>query len=241
MLEVFLIFVVILLWVKFYRDSLNQNDYVWISIEGIIGAGKTTLIKSIMPFLEKEFGQDGILVVDEPVDEWIKSGHLENCTKQPYVAQTYFFHTRVERFLKLTKESNAKVIISERSMISDRFVFWDTTCKNGLVTDLAQKTYPALWHTWTRLMRGRTPDIYIYLELDVDNSQKRMRERNRTAEKDVVSNQYQKQLVEAHEKVFLSGKYNTVKISSKQNFRDDEGIAENIAKQIRDLIVQVKK
>ena len=234
MIEIFFILLFFILCLIAYFSSNNRKKSLWISVEGIIGAGKTTLIKSILPHLEDSFGSDTILVVDEPVEKWIESGHLERCTQEPYVAQTYFFHTRVQRFLELTKDGDAKIIISERSMISDRYIFWETTCMNGLVSELAQKTYPHLWSTWTKLLNGREPDLYIYLELDADTSQKRMLERNRSEEKDVVSIDYQKQLVEAHERVFKM--YRTIKISSSRNFRDDPAVARDIAEQIIQII-----
>ena len=237
MIEFLFIALFFILCLVAYFSSNNRKKSLWISVEGIIGAGKTTLIKSIVPHLEDTFGSDTVLVVDEPVDDWIESGHLERCTQEPYVAQTYFFHTRVQRFLDLTKDSNAKIIISERSMISDRYIFWETTCKNGFVSELAQKTYPHLWSTWTKLLNGRQPDVYIYLELDADTSQNRMLERNRSEEKDVVNVEYQKQLIEAHERVFK--KYRTVKISSNRNFRDDPVVAKDIAEQVIQIIKEI--
>lgn len=244
MLGFFLISLIFCFGVKYYIDvvqHIKKKKTVWVSIEGIIGAGKTTLIKNILPHLEEKYGENEILVVDEPVKQWIESGHLEKCTTEPYVAQTFFFHTRVERFIELLSQrddSNLSVIISERSMISDRYVFWDTTCLNGGVTELAQKTYPALWNTWSRLLKGNTPDLYIYLELDVETSQARMRSRNRSAEQEVVSKEYQKQLLDAHERVFFSkdGKYNAVRISSAQNFKDDTSVAKDISDRIIRLI-----
>ena len=239
MLEVLTIVIIMfLLGLLIYGKPNRKHPVKWISIEGIIGAGKTTLIQAITPHLEKHYDGD-VLIVPEPVSDWISSGHLENASIEPYVAQTYFFHTRIETFLKLfntPKGQSAKVIISERSPISDRFIFWETTCSNGLPSELAQKTYPALWSTWMKLLGGMSPDLYIYLTLDVATSQQRMHERNRTCEQSTVTTSYQEQLELAHNEVFLQGEFPSVSISSTRNFRDDPKIAKDIADQIIKII-----
>ena len=199
----------------------------WISIEGIIGAGKTSFIEAIKPYLTDY----NVLVVPEPVEQWIEHGHLAASTTQPYVAQTYFFHTRIELFIKLLEQNpNPDYILSERSFETD-LQFWLLSCKNGLTTELEQKTYPLLWKTWSRLLNGRKPTHYVYLRLDVDTAQQRVYERNRTEELSTTTNDYQKQLFDIHER-FFAGKKNIFILDANRNFRDDPRIAKEMMNKI---------
>jgi len=196
----------------------------WITIEGIISAGKSTFIDAIQPYIADK----SILVVPEPVDQWIASGHLAASTKEAYCAQTYFFHTRIELFNSLLgKNPNVEYIISERSFETD-LMFWQLSCKNGLATPLQERTYPLLWKTWSKLLGGKQPTKHVYLRLDVDTAQKRLAERNRTEELSTVTNEYQQQLFEIHEEEFSGG----IVLDATRNFRDDPDIAREMVNKI---------
>ena len=201
----------------------------WISIEGLIGAGKSSFIEAIKPYINDK----SVLIVPEPVEEWLKYGHLAASTTEPYVAQTFFFHTRIELFLQLLDENpDVDYILSERSFETD-LQFWLLSCKNGLTTKLQEITYPRLWKTWTRLLNGKKPTKYVYLRLDVETAQKRVQERDRTAELSTTTHTYQQQLYDIHEQL-LCKKENTIVLDAKLNFRDDPMIAQNMANKIFD-------
>lgn len=224
-----------------------EKKLLWISIEGIIGAGKSTFIDRIVPILRQHFGEDAIIVVPEPVHTWLESGHLANAAKEPYVAQTFFFHTRIEEMLsRLSSKAGRKahIVISERSPMSDRWVFWKTSCDNKLPSELAEKTYPLLWNTWIRLLQGFSPSLFLYLKLDVNTSQERMRQRNRDCEQDTVTTAYQAQLEKAHDDLF-GGDYVTlpsgqlvpcVQMSSRDDFKSSREVAHTLAERLIDHI-----
>ena len=223
---------------------MEKEDPVWICIEGIIGAGKSTFIDRIVPILKEHFGgEDTVLVVPEPVDIWLKTGHLEKVGDEPYVAQTFFFHTRIVEMLSRLnthKGKKARIIISERSPMSDRWVFWETSCRNNIPTELAQRTYPLLWETWISLLNNMTPSLFVYLKLDVDTSQKRMKQRNRECEQSTVTNKYQTQLEQAHEDLFGNDtivlhngkKIPCVQMSSRDDFKNSSEVATTLAERL---------
>jgi deoxyadenosine/deoxycytidine kinase len=177
---------------------------------------------------------------------WLESGHLEKVAEEPYVAQTFFFHTRITTMRNLLQQSAARIIISERSPFSDRYIFWDIMCENGLPTELAAKTYPLLWETWTTLLGGLMPGLFLYLRLDVDTSQQRMRQRNRECEQDTVTDVYQQQLAEAHERIYggthtpVGGGIPCIQMSSRDDFKNSSDVAsalaERLIKEIEQLI-----
>lgn len=226
----------VLFFLKNYKRSPTKP--IWISIEGIIGAGKSTFIRAILPFLHKKYGAKKVLVIDEPVDLWLRTGHLQASHQEPYMAQTYFFHTRIERFLNLYRE-DVTIIISERSPMSDA-VFWNCTCQERVATPLEKMTYPLLWATWVRML-PIAPSLFVYLApSSVGVAQERMRKRNRTCEQDTVTTTYQERLKEAHDKIFGADNVQVgpklsvrcLPVCSDQNFRDDDGVAQKMAQQM---------
>lgn len=93
-----------------------------VSIEGNIGVGKSTL----MAGLRKRFASSNVVFLDEPVDLWERhgllqamySGQLERCGFQQMAMVT-----RAAMLQKALTSSGAPLIITERSVYSDRECF----------------------------------------------------------------------------------------------------------------------
>lgn len=231
------VLLVLTLLVWFYQRltaKAPRRKPVWVSIEGCIGAGKTTLISRIVPYLKKHCK---VTVVREPVEEWVESGYLAAANEEPYVVQTYFFHTRVLEFLrsvKLNSGDRDHIILSERSLATDAGVFWKVMCQNNIPTSREQETYPKLHAMWKNMLPF-APSLYVYLKLDPSLSQERMRKRNRDCEQDTVTLKYQEQLAEAHDELFseespLEG--DVLIVPGELDFKQDDELAQRIAFQI---------
>jgi deoxyadenosine/deoxycytidine kinase len=103
---------------------------VLISIEGNIGSGKSTLLKIIR---EKYKDNENIIFVDEPVSEWlnIKDSNQNNILelfykdkkKYSFSFQILAYITRLRKILEAIENNKDKIIICERSIYSDKFVF----------------------------------------------------------------------------------------------------------------------
>ena len=97
-----------------------------ISIEGNIGSGKSTIMK----YLKKN---TNFIFLDEPVEEWlrIKDKNDKNCLelfyenkeKNSFWFQIMAYITRLRNLLRAIEEHSNKIIISERSIFTDHFVF----------------------------------------------------------------------------------------------------------------------
>jgi deoxyguanosine kinase len=105
----------------------KEAEMTLISIEGNIGAGKSTLIE----LLKTKF--PSVVFVDEPVDVWgtvkdsrgvtILEKYYENQTRYAFAFQMMAFITRVSR-LRTALESNPhSIIVTERSVFTDREIF----------------------------------------------------------------------------------------------------------------------
>ena len=98
-----------------------------ISIEGNIGSGKSTFIS----FLKKNF--DDICFVDEPVQEWLNivdennnnliQNFYKDKKKYGYLFQNFAYITRIKKLNDAIKNSKKQIIITERSIESDKYLF----------------------------------------------------------------------------------------------------------------------
>ena len=173
---------------------------MWVSIEGLISVGKSTLLGQVREHIPN------IVVCREPVDKWIASGMLqlsyEDPQKYSFPAQCMFFDTRVDQINEVWQPG--KVMVSERSPFSDK-LFWETKRRNGDVNDTLHSVYENMWKKWQKLTPKECPDLFIYLDASLETCMERLKKRGREAENSVTM-EYQRILKEVHEEVFGQGK-----------------------------------
>ena len=108
---------------------MAQSKPVILSIEGNIGAGKTTFLKLVRDSLELPFE-----IIEEPVAEWKKitggsTNQQENLLKlfyeDParwgYAFQSYCYFTRIREWSNMKQDLKPNVYLFERSVHSDKF------------------------------------------------------------------------------------------------------------------------
>lgn len=171
-----------------------------IDIEGIIGAGKTTLIeKVIVPFFEDQGLR--VTMVPEPVEEWTEILPLfyKDPSRWGYHFQTKALYDRIRVSEQVWKDCDADVIIMERSIWSDE-IFMKTLQRCGEITEMEVKHYHNLWDMARRLMPFK-PNVIFFLKPSIDTVMKRVEERARDGE-DGISRDYQITLQTVHEEDF---------------------------------------
>ena len=118
------------------------------SIDGNIGSGKSTLIKKLKTKLKK-INNLKIIYLQEPVDDWknIKDENNINLIENYYKNQTkwgfsFQITTLISRIaqLKNLKEDNI-IIITERSISSDKNVFCSMLHNNNIINTLDYNIY----------------------------------------------------------------------------------------------------
>ncbi len=203
----------------------------WVSLEGGVAGGKTTFLEKVLPHMTRK-----CIIVPEPVEEWEQSGVLKRSYEDnnfKFAAQCVFFTSRIRKFRDLYHR-DGKLYISERSPFSDK-LFWNVNCHDD--PDL-HEAYMDMWKEWQRLLPIARPKLFIYLQTSVDTCMERMAERNRDAESG-VSREYQAKIIGEHELVFSGNivllpdgtTVPCIVIDGEQNYRDNEDIAKEIAKQ----------
>ena len=146
------------------------------SIEGNIGAGKTTILKIIgKTFKDVSF-------VEEPISKWQNLGGenlLEKFYKNPerwcYSFEFYSMLTKVEALIKASNTKKS-IIIIERSLLSNK-IFIDISKK---LDKLNNMEYNMLLKTWDFYIQNVYPQLsgIIYLNTPVDVCVNRIIQRN---------------------------------------------------------------
>ena len=211
-----------------------SQEKIWVSIEGLIGSGKSTYIKRMLPYLEAHFGKGSVAIVKEPVDDWSEylSKYATDPVRYSFLFQIYAFHTRQKEFNQVMQDNpSATIFISERSPLTDRYVFWDANSALYPLDRLEIDTYPLLWETWQKLYPMSLSKM-IYLDLPLDTCESRIKERNRDSEVGSITIKYQELLRKKHEILFEYTDIPYTVISSRVNYRDNEEITKNCAQQL---------
>jgi len=170
-----------------------------ISLDGNIGVGKTTLIEHI----KKRF--PNIIVVPEPVDMWtqLKDSEGRNLLELFYKdKQRWAFSFQqaamLSRLLLLQKAvEDAKpgqIILSERSVLTDRFVFAEMLHHSGDLNPIEW----TLYQYWYKAFGSMLPMAgLLYINTGVDTAYRRIQSRGRGGEGE-ISKEYLEALDRQH-------------------------------------------
>lgn len=203
-----------------------------VSIEGLIGGGKTSLIASFMAELAARRPDLKVCYVPEPVKEWLQVGALqrfyasaekENRADAVYVFQTFTYVTRIKAVLQALREApDADILLTERTVLTDRHVFM------GVQEELVGAELMAMYGAWCDLFAellaplDLSEALYVYLRPSVETCMARVQQRARAGEIEAardgaaeaparkplgaggVSEGYQRTLLRAHD-AFLLG------------------------------------
>lgn len=189
---------VIVSYTSTYRKNyINKGEFCNMSIvvDGIIGAGKTTVAKMVSEHL------------DIPMFEELKNDDLENTIEHRMLDKFYADQSRWsaiiqvmflnERFRDLkTIENSNQFAILDRSIYGDE-IFAKTINKRGNMTDDELTIYQELLHNM--LEHINPPKLLIYLDVSIDTAMERIRNRHRGTEADMIPEDYMIDLRETYE------------------------------------------
>jgi len=203
----------------------------WFSIEGTIGAGKSTMCRKLRDRLPE------LNIIEEPVQKWVDVGILNAFYNDPkryaYTFQTFTFLTRLEEITSNVDGADLRIV--ERSVFSDRYVFAETLRKTGEISEMEWKMYEQWW-TWATnesVRRIGNPVGFVYLRASPEVAHARIQKRSR-GEEAGVSLEYIRQNVDAHD-TWLA-RENTLVIDVDDDFEDDPARFDAIVEQIRAFI-----
>jgi len=162
------------------KTDMKSRPFI-VSIEGNIGAGKSTMLKHFQKYSDVE-------IVPEPVAEWCDvKGHnlLQKLYEDPkrwsFQFQSYVQLTRLQL---LNKKTTSSVKIIERSIQNNRFCFLENAKKDGSLSG-AELEVLFSWYNWLDKNLGLPLDLIVYLRTSPEVAYERLRQRGRKEESDV--------------------------------------------------------
>jgi deoxyadenosine/deoxycytidine kinase len=219
-------------------EIFKSPNKKFIVVDGVISAGKTTLIKLLENKINSE-GKYKVKAIYEPVDLWNSTGTLqyfyEDIPKNCYEFQTFTYITRIQTVInEIYNNPDADIYILERSIWTDRYIFMELL--KEMVGDLRMTMYNHWCELWSYIMPMRV-DKWVLLNTSLDESLRRIKIRNRSAEHG-ISVEYQTNLYNKHIEFYdnLKNTGKSVVIIDNElmdaNFINDESILNNIVGQI---------
>jgi len=219
-------------------------------IDGIIGSGKSVLIRQcLIPILTQKGWR--VTEVGEPVDKWRTSGRLQQFYADPsrrgYQFQTCAFHDRIREAQEKYRDyrDSTDVFLLERSIFTD-ILFMKMLLESNTIDQTEYDDYVGLWTMWGELLPFK-PDLFIYLKPDIQTCMKRLHERNREGEES-VSKDYQQKLQQKHDE-FLGEQFVAISdchyvprllLETNVNFRDDSSMQEHICQQLESVLKTIR-
>ena len=159
-----------------------------IAIAGNIGAGKTTLTKSLGKHYKYEIELED--VVDNPyLDDF-----YNQMERWSFNLQIYFLNSRFRQLRDII--SNGRSVVQDRTIYEDANIFAPNLHAMGLMTNRDYENYKSLFD----LMEGtvQSPDLLIYLRSSIPNLVSQIHERGREYENS-ISIEYLSRLNERYE------------------------------------------
>lgn len=170
-----------------------------ISIEGNIGSGKSTLLKRLA-----DTNQD-VVTLQEPVDMWnsvrdengktIIELYYADQKRWAFAFQMMAFITRVRILKEAIKSNSGKIIVTERSVFTDKNIFAMMLHDSGVMSDIEYSIY-LRW--FDELTEGIKIDKVVYVRTEPSECEWRIKCRNRAGEN--IPIEYLQSCHEYHEK-----------------------------------------
>jgi deoxyadenosine/deoxycytidine kinase/ribonuclease HI len=203
-----------------------------ISIEGNIASGKTTLLTRLKQRYETDHR---VTFVPEPVSEWEgirdRSGagmlakYYANQQKYAFAFQMMAYISRLS-LLRKALRSGAEVIITERSVLTDKYVFAHMLHADGLLEDVEYAIYTR-W--FDEFLDEMPPPEVVYVRTDPDTCAHRLSVRAREGE--VVPLNYLRNVHGRHEDWLMQQKshmqYRTLTINATPDITKTPHVVDN--------------
>jgi len=219
-----------------------------VSIDGIIGVGKTVFADALVATLKKQGFVP--IFVPENVNEWEANGTLEASYAQKL--SPAYFQTIVcadkQRLLKqalheIRKQFGADpisdnvVLIAER-LHSDSF-FMDANRQMDLVTDLEMQHYKHWHNLWSSSNESLQADTIVHLKCPLSLCKERIRQRSRSGES-LIDDNLQTALSDVHDAQLGQSRFHHVQgpaiqvipISTEIDYREDDELTEQVVQPV---------
>jgi deoxyadenosine/deoxycytidine kinase len=180
-----------------------------VSIEGNIGSGKSTLLSHLKELFKDD---SDVIFVDEPVEAWEQIKDKQGNTmlqkfymdkeKYAFSFQMMAYISRLALLKKALEENPSAIIITERSLQTDKFVFAKMLYDMDKIEDVNYQIYETWFETF--LADCQLAKI-VYVRTDPSICLNRIKQRSRNGES-TISLDYLEKCHVYHENMMESNK-----------------------------------
>ena len=189
--------------------QLSFNEYITIvSIEGNIGSGKSTLLENLKTIFKTN---SNVVFLREPVDEWEKIKDKDGNTMlqkfyanqqeysfafqmMAYISRLTILRETVRDIMKKANVTDKYIIITERSLYTDKYVFAKMLYDQGKIEDVKYQIY---LNWFDEFAKDFPVNDVIYVNTDPEKCYERIHKRARVGE-EVIPLAYLKSCHEYH-------------------------------------------
>ena len=160
----------------------------FISVEGNIGAGKSSIVDILLNRLNVN---KSTVLLQEPVKQWtdLKESNgqnilelfYQNPDRWSYSFQMNAFITRLKLIEEAIKKNPESLIITERTVQTDRNCFAKELYSTSNISELEWKLYNE-WYHWLIDKTKLNPSAIIYLKVSPKICEERIKKRDRKEE-----------------------------------------------------------
>ncbi len=203
-----------------FRKSLENKEIKYIAVEGVIGAGKTSLAKKLAERLNAQ------LILEEFEDNPFLKNFYEDPKKYGFYTQMYFLLKRYKQLQDVSQES-----LFHEYTVSDYIFEKDRIFAYLNLDDEDLKVYEQLANHIQKNIR--IPDLIIYLQSTPERLYANIKHRDRDDEREMTED-YITRLNEAYNYFFFRYKSSKVMIvnSTEIDFVNNSDDFENLIAEI---------
>ncbi|CAD8182891.1 unnamed protein product [Paramecium octaurelia] len=225
-----------------------KKKFIIISLEGNIGAGKSTLFE----ILREEYPQAIFLM--EPLEQWQKINgnsnlnilekYYSDADRWGFTFQIYAYQSRLmawDRQLQQVLQNNQQpvLVFTERSIESARELFFQLCYNDGKISQIEFEIYEEFYQWLMNHYQQYLIDCVIYVNTPPEVCLERLIKRGRSEEA-CVPLDYLKKLHQRHEDWLseTSNRFLTIKIDATLNYVQDQKVKESV-RQL--LLLEIQK
>lgn len=221
-----------ILYLKIRKIVSKKKKTIVVSVDGNIGSGKSTLVEIIKKSISNYRTLKEPLVVWENVVDSEKGNIItkfySDKQRWAYTFQNFAFITRMVQLYNVLQEQ-PQVIITERSPLTDKYVFATMLYHDGTMSEIEWEIYN-YWYSYFNVK----VDAIIYLNTDIEVCYKRINKRNRNGESD-INLEYLAKLDKYHQNL-ISQCDNCIILDGNIEFENNKEISNMMVKQIKEFV-----
>ena len=211
-----------------------------ISIEGNIGSGKSTILQHLKEYFKTT---KNIIFLQEPVDIWetikdengitILTKFYENQEKYSFAFQMMAYISRLSLLKNTIKENPTAIIITERCLNTDRYVFAKMLYDSKKIEEIEYQIYLKWFDEFCDIIQNSK---MIYMKTNPEICYERIAKRNRTGESN-ISIDYLNGCHNYHEEMIKKINYHILEIDSNIDTDINKDIINQWYKEIKNFIL----